>query len=132
MRNSTSSMANMAVVAEAMGVCDPHSGMHHLFHQSISHHLFADEPGCKFGETFDEKSEFDNTSGYEFTAKVDGYYHVNARELGYPESLVGNGSKLGKFVARHHSPKGKAQHGKYMVNVYPRSEILDTVHAFFR
>lgn len=40
----------------AMGVCDPHSGMHHLFHQSISHHLFADEPGCTFGETFDEKS----------------------------------------------------------------------------
>jgi adenosylmethionine-8-amino-7-oxononanoate aminotransferase len=40
----------------AMGVCDPHSGMHHLFHQSISHHLFADEPSSKFGETFDEKS----------------------------------------------------------------------------
>lgn len=40
----------------AMGVCDPHSGMHHLFHQSISHHLFADEPSCKFGEPFDEKS----------------------------------------------------------------------------
>ena len=40
----------------AMGVCDPHSGMHHLFHQSISHHLFADEPICKFGEDFDEKS----------------------------------------------------------------------------
>ncbi len=40
----------------AMGVCDPHSGMHHLFHQSISHHLFADEPSCKFGDTFDEKS----------------------------------------------------------------------------
>ncbi len=39
----------------AMGVCDPHSGMHHLFHQSISHHLFADEPSCKFGEPFDEK-----------------------------------------------------------------------------
>ncbi len=40
----------------AMGVCDPHTGMHHLFHQSISHHLFADEPSCKFGEDFDEKS----------------------------------------------------------------------------
>ena len=40
----------------AMGVCDPHSGMHHLFHQSISHHLFADEPSCKFDEAFDEKS----------------------------------------------------------------------------
>lgn len=40
----------------AMGVCDPHSGMHHLFHQSISHHLFTDEPSSKFGEAFDEKS----------------------------------------------------------------------------
>lgn len=40
----------------AMGVCDPHSGMHHLFHQNISHHLFSDEPSSKFGESFDEKS----------------------------------------------------------------------------
>jgi adenosylmethionine-8-amino-7-oxononanoate aminotransferase len=40
----------------AMSVCDPHSGMHHLFHQSLSHHLFADEPSCKFGEEFDERS----------------------------------------------------------------------------
>lgn len=40
----------------AMGVCDPHSGMHHLFHQNISHHLFADEPSCKFGEQWDEHS----------------------------------------------------------------------------
>jgi adenosylmethionine---8-amino-7-oxononanoate aminotransferase len=40
----------------AMGVCDPHSGMHHLFHQNISHHLFAEEPSCKFGEQWDEHS----------------------------------------------------------------------------
>ncbi len=45
----------------AMGVCDPHSGMHHLFHQSISRHLFADEPSCKFGDAFDERS-FSNFS----------------------------------------------------------------------
>jgi adenosylmethionine-8-amino-7-oxononanoate aminotransferase len=45
----------------AMGVCDPHSGMHHLFHQSISRHLFADEPSCKFDEAFDERS-FSNFS----------------------------------------------------------------------
>lgn len=45
----------------AMGVCDPHSGMHHLFHQSLSRHLFADEPECKFGEDFDERS-FSNFS----------------------------------------------------------------------
>jgi len=40
----------------AMGVCDPHSGMHHLFHQSISHHLFADAPTSKFNDEFDERS----------------------------------------------------------------------------
>ena len=40
----------------AMGVCDPHSGMHHLFHQSISRHLFADEPSIKFNEAFEERS----------------------------------------------------------------------------
>ena len=39
----------------AMAVCDPHSGMHHLFHQSIAHHLFADSPDCKFGEDWNEQ-----------------------------------------------------------------------------
>lgn len=34
----------------AMSVCDPHSGMHHLFHHSLTHHLFADAPSCKFDE----------------------------------------------------------------------------------
>ncbi|HEY8940653.1 MAG TPA: adenosylmethionine--8-amino-7-oxononanoate transaminase [Cellvibrio sp.] len=40
----------------AMGVCDPHSGMHHLFHQNISHNLFAEQPSCKFGDEWDEHS----------------------------------------------------------------------------
>ncbi len=38
----------------AMSVCDPHSGMHHLFHHSLTHHLFADAPCCKFDEPFQE------------------------------------------------------------------------------
>jgi len=38
----------------AMAVCDPHSGMHHLFHHSLTHHLFADAPACKFDEPFQE------------------------------------------------------------------------------
>ena len=38
----------------AMPVCDPHSGMHHLFHHSLSHHLFAEAPPCGFGEPFQE------------------------------------------------------------------------------
>jgi adenosylmethionine---8-amino-7-oxononanoate aminotransferase len=40
----------------AMGVCDPHSGMHHLFHQNISHHLFAEEPSCKFGDAWSDQN----------------------------------------------------------------------------
>lgn len=40
----------------AMGVCDPHSGMHHLFHQNISHNLFAEEPSCKFGDDWNDQS----------------------------------------------------------------------------
>jgi len=40
----------------AMSVCDPHSGMHHLFHQSINHHLFTDSPTCGFDEAWDERN----------------------------------------------------------------------------
>lgn len=40
----------------AMSVSAPHSGMHHLFHQSIAHHLFADVTECRFDEAFDERS----------------------------------------------------------------------------
>ncbi|HSC67383.1 MAG TPA: adenosylmethionine--8-amino-7-oxononanoate transaminase [Cellvibrio sp.] len=38
----------------AMSVCDPHSGMHHLFHHALSHHLFAEAPNCGFEEPFQE------------------------------------------------------------------------------
>lgn len=38
----------------AMSVCDPHSGMHHMFHHVLAHHLFADAPSCKFGDEFEE------------------------------------------------------------------------------
>ncbi len=38
----------------AMSVCDPHSGMHHLFHHSLAHHLFADAPAGKVDEPFQE------------------------------------------------------------------------------
>lgn len=40
----------------AMGVGDPYSGMHHLFHQSIAHHLFSDAPTCGFDEKWDERN----------------------------------------------------------------------------
>lgn len=38
----------------AMSVCDPHSGMHHLFHHTLSHHFFAEAPACGFDEPFQE------------------------------------------------------------------------------
>ncbi len=38
----------------AMSVCDPHSGMHHLFHHALSHHLFAEAPSCGFDEPFQD------------------------------------------------------------------------------
>lgn len=38
----------------AMAVCDPHSGMHHLFHHSLSHHLFAEAPTGSFDTPFQE------------------------------------------------------------------------------
>jgi hypothetical protein len=56
---------------------------------------------------------------------------VLARELGY-SLKPGQDSQLGKFVKRHHEPRGQAQHGRYPVNVYLKNEILETVHAFFR
>lgn len=38
----------------AMAVCDPQSGMHHLFHYSLQHHFFAEAPACKFDDPFQE------------------------------------------------------------------------------
>lgn len=38
----------------AMSVCDPHSGMHNLFHHSLPHHLFAEAPPCGFDIPFQE------------------------------------------------------------------------------
>jgi adenosylmethionine-8-amino-7-oxononanoate aminotransferase len=39
----------------AMAVCDPDTGMHHLFTGLLSRHLFAPAPGCAFGEACPEK-----------------------------------------------------------------------------
>lgn len=38
----------------AMSICDPHSGMHHMFHHMLAHQLFAEAPQCKFGGKFEE------------------------------------------------------------------------------
>jgi adenosylmethionine-8-amino-7-oxononanoate aminotransferase len=39
----------------AMGVCDPVTGMHGLFEGSITKHLFADRPECRFGEACQDR-----------------------------------------------------------------------------
>jgi adenosylmethionine-8-amino-7-oxononanoate aminotransferase len=36
-----------------MSVCDPVTGMHHMFNQVLTKQLFADRPASKFGEAFD-------------------------------------------------------------------------------
>lgn len=39
----------------AMSVCDPVTGMHHLFSGVMPEHIFAESPPCRFDETFEEK-----------------------------------------------------------------------------
>jgi adenosylmethionine-8-amino-7-oxononanoate aminotransferase len=43
----------------AMSVCDPITGMHHLFKGFIFEQLFADAPKCRFEQAWDE-SDFDD------------------------------------------------------------------------
>jgi hypothetical protein len=45
-------------------------------------------------ENYDEKSEFDSTTNYRFTAKEDGYYQVNARTR-YTITAAGANDYLG-------------------------------------
>ena len=40
----------------AMSVCDPDTGMHHLFNDAVIQQHFTDRPTCRFGEPFDPKS----------------------------------------------------------------------------
>lgn len=54
-----------------------------------------------------------------------------ASNLGYNQSDIGNGAKLGKYIAARHQPLGTSQHGKYQVNVYLPSEVSESIDAFF-
>ena len=40
----------------AMSVCDPVTGMHHMFNNVLMPNLFADSPDCPFAESFNEES----------------------------------------------------------------------------
>jgi adenosylmethionine-8-amino-7-oxononanoate aminotransferase len=39
----------------AMSVCDPFSGMHHLFTHTFSRQIFSEAPSCKFDDEWDER-----------------------------------------------------------------------------
>lgn len=39
----------------AMSVCDPITGMHHLFNDVLPQHAFANRPACRFGEGWNPK-----------------------------------------------------------------------------
>jgi hypothetical protein len=58
---------------------------------------------------------------------------VRAKELGYTEKQIGNGSALGRFIAKSLSPEFQKRIGDYQVNHYQVSPQLDEViHAYFR
>src|SRR5690606_25933162 len=38
----------------AMSVCDPFTGMHHLFTQTLQRQIFCEPPACGFDEAWDE------------------------------------------------------------------------------
>lgn len=40
----------------AMSVCDPDTGMHHLFKGMLAEQFFIDRPACRFGDDWDESS----------------------------------------------------------------------------
>lgn len=54
---------------------------------------------------------------------------VVAADLGYT-LRKGEDSTLGKYVKKRHNEVGKAQHGKYMVNVFRRADITDTIQEY--
>jgi adenosylmethionine-8-amino-7-oxononanoate aminotransferase len=54
----------------AMSVCDPVTGMHSAFEGILHKNIFADAPGCAYGEKWDEKYIADFASKLEQNHKV--------------------------------------------------------------
>jgi hypothetical protein len=58
---------------------------------------------------------------------------VRAKSLGYTETQIGSGTKLGRFVKAQIEPAFQEQIGRYPVYHYEINSALDTViHAFFK
>ena len=43
----------------AMAVCDPVTGMHHLFESTLTQHLFSEQPKCRYSDSWDPSSTQD-------------------------------------------------------------------------
>ncbi len=43
----------------AMSVCDPDTGMHHLFNDAVVQQVFTERPSCRFSNSFDQASTDD-------------------------------------------------------------------------
>ena len=39
----------------AMSVCDPETGMHHLFNEVLQQQIFSESPRCRFGDDWDQQ-----------------------------------------------------------------------------
>ena len=46
----------------AMSVCDPDTGMHHLFNDSVSKQVFTERPSCRFDSNTVDNNAFDESS----------------------------------------------------------------------
>ena len=46
----------------AMSVCDPDTGMHHLFNDSVSKQVFTERPSCRFDSNTIDSNAFDESS----------------------------------------------------------------------
>ncbi len=72
----------------AMSVCDPITGMHHLFSDLLMPQLFAEPPQCRFDEEWDEKYIAD------FKEKISAHHHELAAVIIEPIVQAAGGMRF--------------------------------------
>ncbi len=72
----------------AMSVCDPVTGMHHLFSDLLMPQLFAESPQCRFDEEWDEKYIAD------FKEKISAHHHELAAVIIEPIVQAAGGMRF--------------------------------------